>query len=179
MAGVPGQALVVHGGGLGDDRLTRELARLGFAVAVVTDFADARERVTTEPPDLLVTDVRLGPFNGLHLVFAGKSVNPSLAAIVVGGRADLALSFEVERAGATFLLGPPSAGDLVAALRTVLPSANRASAPREERRRAPDRRQALAFAHDLHQRLEDRREAMERERRTAERRRADESHEGS
>jgi hypothetical protein len=101
---------------------------------------------------------------------------------VVGERADLALSFEVERAGAIFLLGPPSAGHLVAAVRTALPAPNRPAAPeraREERRRAPDRRQALAFAHDLHQWIEDKGQAMERDRRAVERRRSDESNEAA
>jgi DNA-binding NtrC family response regulator len=180
--------------------LAHELTGMGFAVAVVTDFADAKNRVTTEPPDLLVTDVRLGPFNGLHLVFAGKSVKPALAAIVVGDPEDLALSSEAEQAGATFLLGPPSAGDLSGAIRRVmlhpngsdrpaeeagsLPSvagdglAATSGRPREERRHAPERRQAVAHAHDLHGRLEDKRQKIERERREFGRRLMDGSNDG-
>jgi DNA-binding NtrC family response regulator len=162
MAEVPGQALVVqvpsreHPGAL-----TRTLTGLGFAVAVVTDFDDAKNRVTTQPPDVLVTDVRLGPFNGLHLVFAAKAVKPAVAAIVVGAAEDLSLSDEAERAGATFLLDPPSARDLSGAIQ-------RMRYPRGydgvERRRMADRRRTIA-SDDLYGRLEDKRQAIENERR--------------
>jgi DNA-binding NtrC family response regulator len=176
MAEVPGQALVVHVPSREDGgALTRALTVLGFAVAVVTDFDDAKNRVTTEPPDVLVTDVRLGPFNGLHLVFAAKAVKPALAAIVVGAAEDLPLSDEAERAGATFLLDPPSALDLSSAIQ-------RMRYPRGfdgvERRRTADRRQAFAGSGDLHGRLEDKRQAIERERREFVRRLTDGSDNG-
>jgi DNA-binding NtrC family response regulator len=162
MAEVAGQALVVqvprreH-----QDALTRALTGLGFAVAVVTDFDDARNRVTSEPPDLLVTHVRLGAVNGLHLVFAAKAVKPAVAAIVLGAAEDLPFSGEAERAGATFLLDPPSAVDLSAAIQRMRYSLGYNGA---ERRRVADRRQAIAGG-DLHGRLEDKRRAIERERR--------------
>ena len=161
MAEVPNQALVVHVASREPGALTRALTGLGFVVAVVTDFADAKNRVTTEPPDLLVTEVRLGPFNGLHLVFAAKSVKPALAAIVVGSAEDLALSGEAERAGATFLLGLPSDGDLSGALWRMLHASGFVEV---ERRHTSDRRQMFR-GDDLYGRLEDKRLAIERERR--------------
>lgn len=163
MAEVPGQALVVHTATREVPcTLTRALTGLGFAVAVVTDFDDARTRVTTEPPDLLVTDARLGAFNGLHLVFAAKSVKPALAVIVVGDAEDLPLSSEAERAGAAFVLGPPSDVDLSGAIRRVLHARTVDAA---ERRQEADRREPDARAQDLYGRLEDKRQAIERERR--------------
>ena len=183
MAEVPSQALVVHvANGQHPGALTRELTGLGFAVAVVTNFADAKNRVTTEPPDLLVTDVRLGPFNGLHLVSAAKSVKPALAVIVVGDAEDLALSGEAERAGATFLLAPPSAGDLSGAIRRMRHSNGFVNVERrgipERRHTFVDRRQALARANDLYGRLEDKRQAIDRERRAFVRRTIDGSDNG-
>ena len=35
---------------------------------VCRDFSTARERLLNQPPDLLVTNVRLHEYNGLHLV---------------------------------------------------------------------------------------------------------------
>jgi DNA-binding NtrC family response regulator len=176
MAEVSGQALVVHVPSREHaGSLTGALVALGFAVVVVTDFDDAKHRLTTEPPDVLVTDVRLGQFNGLHLVFAAKSVNPALLAIVVGAAEDLPLSDEAERAGATFLLDPPSALDLSSAIQ-------RMRHPRGfdgvERRLTADRRQTFAGSDDLHGRLEDKRQEIERERREFVRRLTDGSDSG-
>ena len=39
-------------------------------------------------PDLLITDVRLGVYNGLQLLMRGRMVNPRLQAIVITGYAD-------------------------------------------------------------------------------------------
>jgi DNA-binding NtrC family response regulator len=159
----PGHALVVHMASREHPgALARALTGFGFAVVVVTDFDDARNRVTTEPPDLLVTDVRLGRFNGLHLVFAAKLVKPSLAAIVVGDAEDLALSGEAERAGATFLVGSQGDGDLSGAIWRVLHARGFDGV---ERRRIPERRQTFTRVEDLYGRLEDKRQAIERERR--------------
>ncbi len=36
-------------------------------------------------PDLLITDVRLGVYNGLQLLMRGRMVNPQLQAIVITG----------------------------------------------------------------------------------------------
>src|SRR5690242_8016317 len=47
------------------------LAQASRWVATVdsfSDFAAARKRLLTDPPDLLVTNIRLGAYNGLHLV---------------------------------------------------------------------------------------------------------------
>ena len=176
MAEVPGQALVVYVASRElSGTLTRALTGLGFAVAVMTDFDDARNRVITEPPDLLVTDARLGPFNGLHLVFAAKSVKPALAAIVVGDEEDLALSGEAERAGAAFLLAPSSVADLSAAIRRML---HIQGFDGVERRSMPDRRETFTRTQDLYGRLADKREAIDRERREFVRRLPDESNDG-
>src|SRR5215212_2158203 len=42
------------------------LQSAGYAVDGVRSFADASRRLDSAPPDLLMTEVRLGPYNGLH-----------------------------------------------------------------------------------------------------------------
>src|ERR1700720_2366972 len=38
-------------------------------VVACTDFVTARKRLLEDPPDLLVTNLRLEAYNGLHLVY--------------------------------------------------------------------------------------------------------------
>src|SRR5579864_3848191 len=43
-----------------------EAAVRSVALAVCADFLSARARLLTSPPDWLVTNLRLGSYNGLH-----------------------------------------------------------------------------------------------------------------
>src|SRR5688500_11415223 len=54
---------------------------LGFQATVAATFQEGVERLRLSPL-LLVTDLRLAEYNGLHLVLRGKSAKPDLAAIV-------------------------------------------------------------------------------------------------
>lgn len=56
-------------------------------------------------PEMLVTDVRLGPYNGLHLVAMARVEFPRTAAIVIGA-ADHVLEIEATGLGARYLAGP-------------------------------------------------------------------------
>jgi hypothetical protein len=49
------------------DLLKKEINQ-AVAVTPCTDFVDARTYLLTEAPDFLITHVRLGAYNGLHLV---------------------------------------------------------------------------------------------------------------
>ena len=59
----------------------------GYGVTGVSSYEEGRQELGTMP-DLLITDVRLGAYNGLQLVMRGRMVNPRLQAIVVTGYAD-------------------------------------------------------------------------------------------
>ncbi len=58
-------------------------------------------------PEILVTDVRLGPYNGLHLVAVARVEFPRAFAVVIGG-ADHVLEVEATGLGARYLAGPVS-----------------------------------------------------------------------
>jgi DNA-binding NtrC family response regulator len=135
------RALVVHAAEQEHrPNIGQVLMQLGFTV-IVADFAAAKEIVITHPPDLLVTDVRLGAYNGLHLVIVGKAVSSGLAAIVIGPAEDAALRGDVERAEA--ILVPPDVGRdaLIETLGTLL---RRPIYPAAAERRGPDRRRSGA-----------------------------------
>jgi CheY-like chemotaxis protein len=63
---------------------------LGFRVTVADSFQEALERLRV-PPALLIAHIRLGEYNGLHLVLRGKAARRDLAAIVTSGVADRVL----------------------------------------------------------------------------------------
>jgi DNA-binding NtrC family response regulator len=102
--------------------LRSALSSLGFDVIVAESFQDARASMAGEQPlALLVTNVRLREYNGLHLVLRARTTRPGLAAIVTSEAEDPVLQAETERLGATFVVLPASRAEIAAAvLRTVL-----------------------------------------------------------
>jgi DNA-binding response OmpR family regulator len=100
--------------------LVSSLSDLGFRVTVCDNFQDAKTRLLAAPA-LLVTELRLGEYNGLHLVFRAKSVRAETAAIIRTQIADPLLQLEAERMGATFVLKTTTAEEFRAAVcRTLL-----------------------------------------------------------
>jgi len=118
---------------------------LGFHVTVADNFHEALERLRI-PPALLIADIRLGEYNGLHLVLRGKAVKRDLGAIVTSGVADSVLQSEAEQLGATFVLKPASTEEFRAAVcRTLLRTSSDAIRPPFERRHADRRAASDAF----------------------------------
>jgi DNA-binding response OmpR family regulator len=126
------------------------LQALGFHVNRVTvadNFHEAVERLRV-PPTLLVADIRLGEFNGLHLVLRGKAAKRDLAAIVTSAVADSVLQSEAEHFGATFVLKPTSPEEFRAAVcRTLLRTGTEPVRPPFERRQADRRGASHPFSH--------------------------------
>jgi CheY-like chemotaxis protein len=91
-----------------DDRSTRVgLAELlegaGYRTSTLGSFEEAARVLRTSPPDLLIADVRLGPFNGLQLVISSPKPIPS---IIITGFADPVLESDARRRGADYILKP-------------------------------------------------------------------------
>jgi DNA-binding response OmpR family regulator len=59
------------------------LARAGYHVTTAANFQDAMHGLSTDPPDLLITEFRLGAFNGLHLVIRNRERDPASAALIL------------------------------------------------------------------------------------------------
>jgi DNA-binding NtrC family response regulator len=88
-------------------RLLKDLlASAGFEVEAFNDFQAAKERLKSGGVDVLVTDVRLGAFNGLQLVVRAKTTSPDVIAIVLTGFDDSVLHQDAVGVGAHFLLKP-------------------------------------------------------------------------
>ena len=107
---MPSKVLIVD-----DDKTTREglaefLEEAGYEAVAVGTFEDATRVLRTSPPDLLIADVRLGPFNGLQLVISSPQPIP---AIIITGFADPVLEADARRRGADYVLKPVSPSRLL------------------------------------------------------------------
>jgi DNA-binding NtrC family response regulator len=96
------------------------LQSAGYRVATASAFEEAKLLLASESPDLLITGVRLGPYNGLHLVLRSRADHPEMAAIVTSSVSDPVLEAEAHRQNAGFLLTPVSNGELLAAITAKL-----------------------------------------------------------
>jgi DNA-binding response OmpR family regulator len=94
------------------------LVRSGYRVAPVSTFEEATRSVSLECPDLLVTRVRLGAFNGLHLLLRCRAEHPDVPVIIVGASADR--SADMTRFGAEFVTTPIERAPFLELVATLL-----------------------------------------------------------
>ena len=83
-----------------------------YNVVACGTFEAARRRLREQSFDVLLTDVRLGAFNGLQLAVLAKDVNPFTQLIVFSGFDDDVLRAETEHLGGTYLVKPVTAAQL-------------------------------------------------------------------
>ena len=102
--------------------LASELQMQGFHVTPSRSFEDAHEKLLIEIFDVLVTDVRLGEFNGIQLAVIAREKWPSMRIIVISGFDDSVVKAEATRLNATYLLKPVSPEHLVTILRSESPA---------------------------------------------------------
>ena len=91
-----------------DDEATRGLLstlleRNGYDVVATDSVQEGKILLENGHPDLLITDIRLGAFNGLQLIALSSRPIPT---IVTTGFPDPVLEAEARQAGAKFLLKP-------------------------------------------------------------------------
>lgn len=101
--------------------IASSLSAVGFAVTLTDNFQEAKALLATRPPLVLITEIRLGAYNGLHLAFHSRSLPPRRTIVTMTSHPDPVLQRDSEQAGATFVLKPVTAQDLIAAVyRTAL-----------------------------------------------------------
>lgn len=134
------------------------LSYAGFTVTLTDNFEMAKRLLARLSPLVLVTELRLGAYNGIHLALRCSMVPSRVTVVVTARLSDAIQQRDVEAIGATFIQKPFTAADLNAAIfRTALrrPNADGTFEPvhapferrRGERRTAvvvglPDRRHA-------------------------------------
>jgi CheY-like chemotaxis protein len=105
----------------------------GYTLQVVGAFEDAIKAMAENPPDLLISSLRLGKFNGLHLVLRSRTLYPSLPSLVFSVPADR--SVDVDRLDVRFLPTPIEPHPLLSAVADLL--ADRSPRASESQRRWP------------------------------------------
>lgn len=82
------------------------LTRGGYSVVACDSFEDAKQHLAHSEPDVLLTDLRLGAYNGLQLVILAREQHPRTLTVVMSAYDDATLRDEAERCGARYLLKP-------------------------------------------------------------------------
>jgi CheY-like chemotaxis protein len=95
------------------------LRSAGYLVRGVSSYEEGRQELAAMP-DLLITDVRLGVYNGLQLLMRGRMVNPRLQAIVITGYADQIVRREAVYLQAEHLEKPVDADRLLQVVGSAL-----------------------------------------------------------
>ena len=119
--------LVVDGNSRALASLIEPLQNAGYRAVAADSFETARRLLYTQRYDLLITDLRLAAYNGLHLVFHSRALNPAATAIVLGTVRDVSLETDARRLGAHYVAGPVEPGSLIALVGTVLEGAQQQS----------------------------------------------------
>ena len=102
----PKQVLIVDDDEAVLGMFTGILRNAGHEVTPFSRFEAAKAYLSTVKPDVLISDVRLGAFNGLQLVVYAKLEHPDMIAIVLTGFDDPVLRTEAAHAGALYLVKP-------------------------------------------------------------------------
>lgn len=132
----PARVLIVEP----DSTLRRALGAIAGRLAQVhasRSFHVARTRLREMAYDLLVTNVRLKDYNGLHLVYLVRLAGAPIHAVVYGNATDLGLASEVRRAGAFYEIAERLPITLPAYISAALPAADRRTSASYDRRTFP------------------------------------------
>lgn len=82
------------------------LCEQGHDVTAAATYDEAKAALAASTFDLLVTDVRLRPHNGLHLVMHARAEHPETAIVITTGYDEPAIALEASRYNARFLKKP-------------------------------------------------------------------------
>ena len=94
----------------------RVLRDNGYGVTVATSFEEARALLVAGQPDLLITDIQLGAYNGLQLVWQRHFEHPGRPSIVTSPYPDPVLEAEARRLGSPYLVTPFHTHELLTAV---------------------------------------------------------------
>ena len=82
-------------------------------VSAVDTFEEAKRALRSQSFDVLITDIRLGAYNGLQLAVLARDLYPAIQIIVFSGYDDPVLKEEAHRVGALYLVKPITARTLL------------------------------------------------------------------
>ena len=95
------------------DAIERAFNDAGEEVVAHSTFEGARRALRERSFRALLTDVRLGAFNGLQLAVIARDAHPDIRLVVFSGFDDAVLRHDAESIGATYVLKPVSFKELL------------------------------------------------------------------
>lgn len=117
---MPQKILIVDDNTSTRAELVTLMADAGFETLTAATVPEAMRLLATAQPHLLITEIRLDTYNGLHLIAMSPKPIP---AIVITGYADRAVEADARRLGAEYLPKPVSPGELYATIHRTLTNA--------------------------------------------------------
>ena len=87
-------------------QIKRALREIGCSFDAIRSFEAARAWIRTGCTSIIVSDVRLGDFNGLHLAWLRHALDPASPCIITHNVFDPVLDAEARKAGASYLVMP-------------------------------------------------------------------------
>ena len=91
-----------------------------YSATGAASFKAARGLLGSRRYDLLIANLRLEAYNGLHLVLESHVFRPHMPAIIIDSLPDASNESQARRAGAAYLGAPRDAGRLRALVKTLL-----------------------------------------------------------
>jgi DNA-binding response OmpR family regulator len=82
------------------------LSNEGYHVVTTTTFEDASAGLVLTKPDAIIADIRLGAYNGLHLIFRARGILADVVGIVTDATLDPVLEAEAAAAKVVYLVKP-------------------------------------------------------------------------
>jgi len=101
------------------------LTENGYDVTPAATYEEAKKLLSVATYDLLVTDVRLRSYNGLHLVMKIRKESPETGVIIMTGYDEPLMELEASRYSAQFVRKPIKPGELLEAVRRSLSGVRR------------------------------------------------------
>jgi DNA-binding NtrC family response regulator len=95
-------ALIVDTDAVQVFRLGRSIEAAGFRCLSAPGFVPARRCVYDYHPEIIITNLRLGAFNGIHLAYLAKIHNAAVRVMVYAREHDRLLAAEAVAAGAFY-----------------------------------------------------------------------------
>jgi CheY-like chemotaxis protein len=107
------QILIVTTYAAASDALVSLLKSQGYGVTSADSFQAAAEILKHHVPEFLISDLRLGAFNALHLAIRHRHDHPRMQTIVLDCVHDAGIEREAKRQGALYLVEPIDASELL------------------------------------------------------------------
>jgi DNA-binding NtrC family response regulator len=99
------------------------LRSAGFRVDVAGSFEQAKKKIEASAPACLVTSVKLGMYNGLHLIARTRCLHSTVASVLTHDVADPVLESDARNHQSEFLVMPCHEDELIQTIRQAIGSA--------------------------------------------------------